>query len=486
MLALLAGVAAVVGSYALAGFTPAYVVAPVDAWLQRVMPGVVVTFAIETLGSLGQQLNLLTATGLVALVFAALARAALYVAAGARSDALAVVATAGLAWGGSFALTGALGPAAGAGLAAGGTVAVGALADGRGLHAGGDADPDRGRRRTIAALAGVVGVGSVSMLRNGLPVPSEDEGGGDVEISEGAQADLDLADERSLGVDGIEPLISESFYNVDINSVDPQVDAEEWSLSITGAVEEEITVDMDDIREMESRREFVTLRCVGENLNGKKMDTALWTGVDVRDLLERAGVDSDCECVMLRAADDYFEEFPLAAFDDGHGMLAYEMNGAPLPRSHGFPLRALVMGHWGEINVKWLDEIELLEREADGYWEQRGWHGTGPVHTVAKLHAVNDLDDGRKRVAGHAYAGVRGVSAVEVSTDGGDSWSNARLSEELPGEDVWRQWAYDYEPPGGQHEVVVRAIEDGGTVQTEEEMGSFPNGPTGWVSQTVR
>jgi DMSO/TMAO reductase YedYZ molybdopterin-dependent catalytic subunit len=225
----------------------------------------------------------------------------------------------------------------------------------------------------------------------------------------------------------------------------------------------------------------VTLRCVGERLNGRKMDTALWTVVPMTDLLDRAGVGENC-CVMLRAADDYYEEFPVAALRDG--VLAYRMNGESLPRKHGAPVRALIPGHWGEINVKWLTEIEILDEPAEGYWEERGWHGTGPVNTVAKLHAVN-RQNGVIEVAGHAYAGTRGVSAVEVSTDGGDTWAEATLSERLPGDDVWRQWAYEYESPGTGHEVVVRAREADGTLQPSDRTDAFPSGPTGWVSREL-
>jgi hypothetical protein len=198
---------------------------------------------------------------------------------------------------------------------------------------------------------------------------------------------------------------------------------------------------------------------------------------------------------MLRAADDYFEEFPMSALRGG--FLAYRMNGDPLPRGHGHPVRALIPGHWGEINVKWLTEIEVLEEEVDGYWERRGWHGTGPVNTVAKLHSVSKTDAGVK-VGGHAYAGTRGIDRVEVSTDGGDSWTEATLSEPLPGavdaatgeslrevaEDAWRMWQYEYDR-SEPHEVVVRAVDGTGTVQTEEEQKAFPRGATGWVSQQV-
>ena len=295
---------------------------------------------------------------------------------------------------------------------------------------------------------------------------------------------LQEASEKSLDVEGLEPLVSEDFYEVDIAAVNPDLSADDWTLSFTGAVAEGKSIDYQTLTAMAPEHRFVTLRCVGETLNGHKTDNALWTGVPIAPLLADLDLQSGCECVMLRAEDDYYEEFPLAALE--RGFLAWGMNGRDLPRGHGFPVRALIPGHWGEINVKWLTEIEFLDRETDGFWEERGWHGTGPVNTVAKLWAVNHLDGGRIQVGGHAYAGTRGVDAVEVSIDGGATWTDATLSEQLPGEDVWRQWAYEYDSPGAPHEVVVRAVDGTGEVQSAEQRPAFPNGPAGWVSQRVQ
>jgi DMSO/TMAO reductase YedYZ molybdopterin-dependent catalytic subunit len=386
--------------------------------------------------------------------------------------AAAGLAVAGLVW----LLTRALGSATGAALAAAAVLALTAAAERS--HAG-VLPTDTARRGVLAAVAGTAAVG-VFAGRRGLMGRSR----GRQPLPPGEARDLlREARAKSLDVEGLEPLVSDHFYQVDINSVDPTVDPEEWTLSITGAVDEEVTIDYEELRAMESREEFVTLRCVGESLNGRKTDTALWTVVDVKPLLERAGAPEEC-CVMLRAADGYFVQFPREALETG--MLAYGMNGRDLPRGHGAPVRALIPGHWGEVNTKWLTEIEVIDEPVDGYWEKRGWHGTGPVETMAKLHVTNLLTDGRVEVAGHTYAGTRGIERVEVSTDGGETWTDAELSDPLPGEDVWRQWVYRYDPPDEPHEVVVRAVDGEGTLQPEEESGAFPSGPTGWVSQTVR
>jgi len=503
LIAVFAAVSAVAGSYAAVGFTPAFVASPLERYLARQMPGIVVSYAIQYLGSLGQQLNLVTAVGLVVATFAVVTRLALEIGNTQRSDIVSIILTgAGVLLLGTV-ITGSL--LSGGGSALGSALALAIGSASAAVPTDGDTNP--GRRRVLASLGTAAGVGAVAAAlsswqsdADSATGPESDNGAPSVptDASAEVQTALQTASDRSLDVDGLDPLVSDDFFNVDINAVDPDIRAESWALSVTGAVEDEVHVNMDDIRSMDSRSEFFTLRCVGESRNGKKMDNALWTGVPIMDLVEQANPDSDCDCVMLRAADDYFEEFPIAALNGG--MLAYEMNGRDLPRSHGYPLRALVPGHWGEINVKWLTEIEILDREAEGYWEKRGWHGTGPVNTVAKIHAVNDLDDGRTQVGGHTYAGTRGIAAVEVSTDGGDTWNEARLSDPLvddpvdhdgaPGQtphspDVWRQWSYEYEPPGGTHEVVARAIESDGTVQPNEETNAFPGGPSGWVSKTL-
>mgnify|MGYP000663298235 CR=1 FL=1 len=508
--ALAAGVTGVLGAFGLVGFTPAFPVAPVESLLSRLMPGAVVTFAITVLGDVGQQLNLAFAGFLVVLLYAALVWVALGFRRQVNSPLMPVLGTVVLVWVGTAVLALDIMAASGAAAGAGLVVAVSEFAPAIGRFTGKPTTDGNGRRRALsalgtAAIAGAVGTAVGRTQTAGGPSGSGGSGGDspdpeEMDLTYDVEQHLTTAMERSFDVSGMEPSISEKFFNVSISSVSPAIAPPDWTLSVTGAVEEELELTYEDLQSMDHEHRFLTLRCVGEQLNGHKMDNALWTGVPVAPIIQEASPTSDCECVMLRAeGDGFFEEFPLDALEPG--MLAYGMNGRPLPRDHGAPVRALVPGHWGEVNVKWLTEIEFLEREADGYWEQRGWHGTGPVKTVAKLHGKERREDGQVVVGGHAYAGTRGVSAVEVSTDGGDTWTEAELTERLPGAsgpaadvggggdsfaaDAWRLWRYAYDPPDGPHEVVVRAIEDDGTVQTREETGPVPDGPAGWVSETI-
>jgi DMSO/TMAO reductase YedYZ molybdopterin-dependent catalytic subunit len=504
-------------SFLLAGISRSWVVFAVAQTIFAFTPDAFVTFGIQNLGDLSQPLLVVGAVATATALFAsaALGVLALADAAGrARAETVFAVGVVQTLLG--FALTVSPLPSLAGGVA--GALVVGLA----GVETTTDEVERRGLLRSLGAAGVTLGLGGtlagyrVSRLSGNGSGQNSDESDRDPAVA----TLLDTAEERSLAVSGVEGLVSDSFYQVDINTVDPQVNWQEWSLSITGEVDEEVSVSLSELLEYDAEHRFVTLRCVGDKLNGGKMDTALWTGVPASVLLSEAGVpvggesettagqssvedDSAC-CVFLRAEDDYYQEFPLAAMEDA--LLAFKMNGSPLPNGHGAPVRVLVPGHWGEINVKWLSEIEVLTTEKQGYWEKRGWHGTGPVNTVAKLHGV-EKDGSTVMVGGHAYAGTRGISAVEVSTDGGDTWSEATLSDPLPdrvpadadiagddpsltdGEatDASRMWRYEYEADG-KHEVVVRAIEADGTVQPRKEGDGkpFPSGATGWVSKTVR
>ncbi|AZH24357.1 molybdopterin-dependent oxidoreductase [Haloplanus aerogenes] len=474
LVALAGGVAAVAGSYATVGDSPAFVAAPIANATVTLAPSVLVTFAITVLGDLGIKLAYVLGLGLTAVALGIVAGAARVAATRAgrplAGPVVATVAVGLVAAALSGSAASAVGAAVGTALVAT-VVTLGTAPDGESA-----ADSRRAVLAGVAALSvGVLAVGGRRVFRT----PPDDD---DLPpIPDDVAAMLDDAESKSLAVEGLEPLVSDHFYTVDIANVDPRPAREDWSLRIHGAVGQETTYTAADIDAMEHEHRFETLRCVGETLNGRKLDTAVWTGVPLMDLLAAADLQGDY--VMLRAADGFYEEFPVDALETG--FLAVGMNGRPLPRPHGAPARALIPGHWGEINVKWLTEVEILDEPATGYWEKRGWHGTGPVNTVAKLWAENRLDDGRMEVAGPAYAGTRGIERVEVSTDGGATWNDADLSDPLPADDVWRQWVYRYDPPDGAHEVVVRATDGLGTLQPRDERRAYPSGPSGWVSTTI-
>jgi DMSO/TMAO reductase YedYZ molybdopterin-dependent catalytic subunit len=480
--ALLAGLVGVAGSYAVAGYTREFVVAPIDALVVRATPGPIVAFLIENVGEQGHLLHIALSFGLAVGLLTGTALVGLLAARRLERPVVGVVLAGALAWGVTAAITVDPRLAVGASLPVALFAAVGAVP-----AAGSGHDPSR-RSALVSGASALAFVGvaaGLGRLASGSEGAAASDGEEPAEMDEEVAALVDEADDKSLEIAGDVPgLVStfEEFYNVDIAEFDPDLSAGDWSMTVTGEVGEEREVTLEDLRELPTERRFVTLRCVGEDLNGHKLDNAVWTGTPIKPLLDEVDPEGECGCAMLRAEDDYFVQFPVEALEDA--FLAWGMNGRSLPQSHGHPVRVLVPGHWGETNVKWLSEVELLDEEMDGYWEQRGWHGTGSVNTVAKLWSTTTLDGGNIELAGHAYAGTRGIERVEVSTDGGDTWTDAELSEPLPGDDVWRQWRHEFEP-GGVHDVVVRAVDGEGNLQTEEQSDSFPSGASGWVSQTI-
>jgi DMSO/TMAO reductase YedYZ molybdopterin-dependent catalytic subunit len=171
-------------------------------------------------------------------------------------------------------------------------------------------------------------------------------------------------------------------------------------------------------------------------------------------------------------------------------LLAWEMNGAPLPNRHGYPLRVVVPGRFGEQSPKWLTRIELLDHSAKGFYQRQGWYA-GPVYTISR---IDNPGKGARAAAGQpvlahgvAYAGTRGIAAVELSTDAGATWQPAQLDSALSPE-TWALWSYTWTPSAsGPTTLIVRATDGTGAPQITRVQGTVPNGGTGLhhVSVTV-
>jgi len=335
LVAVLAGVSGVAGSYAVAGYTRQFIVAPIDALVVRLTPGRLVAFVIETIGEGGHLLHIALSVGLAVGLLGGISLLGIRLADRLTRSTLGIVLAGGLAWAVTAAIT------------ADPSLAIGAAAPvvvftALGVGAEDAIEHKPARRRVIASAAVFIGVAAgVGRL--------VDAGGDEVStepVSEAVADRLQQADVQALDIDGDVPgLVSEigEFYNVDIAEFDPEVPADDWSMTITGAVGEDVTVSYDELTAMPTEHRYVTLRCVGEDLNGEKMDTAVWTGTPIKPLLDEADPGGACGCAMLRAEDDYFVQFPVDALEDG--FLAWEMNGQPLPQSHGHPVRVLVPGH---------------------------------------------------------------------------------------------------------------------------------------------
>ena len=291
------------------------------------------------------------------------------------------------------------------------------------------------------------------------------------------------------------------FYRIDINPIVPQVDSKSWNLTIKGLVEKPLTINYDQIKSMPSVEEYVTLECISNKIGGDLISTALWKGVRLSQLLQKAAIKPNVKYVVFRCADGYDVGIPIEKSQMEGTILAYDMNYAPLTPKHGFPVRAIVPGLYGMMNPKWITEIELVDSVYEGYWQRLGWRNnaednTGstiliPDHAPARqrFRKLDETDDtsygGKVPIAGIAFAGNRGISKVEVSTDGGTTWKTAQIKDPLS-QYTWVLWTAGYVPPNKEnYKIVVRATDKTGNTQTTEMSPPFPNGATGYHTITA-
>jgi DMSO/TMAO reductase YedYZ molybdopterin-dependent catalytic subunit len=280
---------------------------------------------------------------------------------------------------------------------------------------------------------------------------------------------------------------SDDFYRIDTALLTPQVDASGWELRIHGMVDRPFTLSYDELLGLDSVEVPVTIQCVSNEVGGHLVGNAVWQGVPLADLLERAGVQDRAEQVFSRSTDDWTCGFPLADAVDGRtALVAYAMNGEALRAEHGYPARLIVAGLYGYVSAtKWLREIELTRWDGvDGYWVPRGWSKRGPIKTASRIDVPNgSVTAGAQPIAGVAWAPDRGIARVEVQVDDGP-WRECRLGR-TANDDTWVQWWLDWDATPGSHTVRVRATDRAGVTQTDERRAPAPDGATGWHTRTV-
>lgn len=281
---------------------------------------------------------------------------------------------------------------------------------------------------------------------------------------------------------------NDDFYLVAIDpsfrpGVDPSTVERAWRLDLVG-LDRTAALGYRDLVSMRSVEVVKTFECIGNEVGGDLIGNAKWRCVPLRDVLapvlpdRRTGLT-----VMFHGLDEYYESVSIERALDEQSFIATSMNGEPLPAGHGFPARVLLPDLYGMKQPRWLTKIEILDiPETTGYWERRGWASEVPVKTMSRLdvpprQAV--LAEKRYTLTGVAYAGARRIEKVEVSVDGGVSWTEARLTSESLAS-AWALWAYEWTPPvSGGYTLLCRATDEAGAVQTAKARGSFPDGASG-------
>jgi DMSO/TMAO reductase YedYZ molybdopterin-dependent catalytic subunit len=309
----------------------------------------------------------------------------------------------------------------------------------------------------------------------------------------------------------------------------PHVDVTGWKLDLGGHVSRPISLSLEELKERPRTSIAVTLECAGNGrsrysprpLSQPWIEEAIghaeWSGTPLSPLLDEAGIEDGAVEVLFTGLDRgvqgevehaYERSLPLDEARRPEMLLAYEVNGQPLPPQHGFPLRLIVPGWYGMTHVKWLDSITVLTEPFEGYQQTKQYRTKvtdeedgEPVTRMLPRSlmippGIPDFPD-RKRfleagpceLEGRAWSGWAPITRVEVSTDGGDTWEDAALDDPV-GEHGWLRWAYRWDgATPGEHELVSRATDGAGNTQpdvVEWNTGGYVNNAPQRVAVTVR
>ena len=257
-----------------------------------------------------------------------------------------------------------------------------------------------------------------------------------------------------------------------------RVNAEKWQLNIKGAVKTPLTLTLQDILQAPQEDFHLTMECIGNPAGGNLIGNALWTGTPLLPFLRQAGVDSSVQEFALKGADWYETTLPVDDVMRADVRLVHRMNKEPLTADHGYPVRLLVPGHYGQKQPKWIVEVEAIAQPKTGFWENQGWSNTAEIPTHALMRQVQstrvwnrqnqvnvsrDGETGWQKgvlLAGVALDRSSPIQAIEVSTDNGISWSPTDQNRpNSPHE--WTLWRYLWKPQQpGKYTLLARAKSD--------------------------
>ena len=332
--------------------------------------------------------------------------------------------------------------------------------------------PPIGRRALILSGLGVlVAGGGVALLRK---------------LYRAAAFSYDGTQYKGRIVQPITP--NELFYCVTKNVIDPSVDEDLWHLEVNGLVQNPKAYRLQDLEAFAKVEQETTLMCISNGLDAGLMSNAVWKGIPLADFLQPAGPLADARRVRFYGVDNYTDTIPIEKALEPTTLLAVQMNGEELADRHGYPMRAIVPGYFGEKHVKWLTRVELTGADAKGFYEAQGW---GPDFTVPNRSRIDvpdhdsrfslgQLNGASIQIKGVAFGGDRGISRVEISDDDGETWADAKI--DYPGTKLtWALWSYNWQPDGpDDYTVVVRATDGEGEVQEFDEDRGWFSGVTGF------
>jgi DMSO/TMAO reductase YedYZ molybdopterin-dependent catalytic subunit len=271
----------------------------------------------------------------------------------------------------------------------------------------------------------------------------------------------------------------------------PQISSDAWNLDIGGLVAKPLKLSYSDLLLMDPVRLPCTMECAGNLSGGKGVGNALWAGVSLANLLKQAGTKHEASYVIFHGADSgggedlapgthFARAIPLEKAMTDSNILAYEMNGSPLPAEHGFPLRALIAGWYGMDSVKWLTRIEVTDQPFQGYFQQKHYVATsrdGGIRPITRMLVSSkflrpsqdeEIRERIYRVEGVAWAGEAKIAKVEFRSGAKEAWNSTTLST-TSSPYVWTRWSCEWRIPApGKYTLEVRATDDTGASQPSE------------------
>lgn len=285
-------------------------------------------------------------------------------------------------------------------------------------------------------------------------------------------------------IDGIPITSNEDFYTVWYSSGDVPKPPPDWKLTLKGEVERPLVLTLDQLKAMPAVEEMRTLECISNPVGGELISNALWRGVRLKDLLTQASMKSSARELKLESFDGYATSIPVELGMHDHSLLVYEMNGEPLPREHGAPLRCLWPGRYGMKQPKWIQTITLINTEFRGYWERQGWSNDAFVLPNSRIDSPQDLAviaTPTFTLSGIAYSSEEGIAKIEIGWDDPKEWQPAELTRG-PSPYTWTLWKWTGPALAtGRHTLYARVTDQSGRVQSRGQTfnllgGTFPNG----------
>lgn len=255
----------------------------------------------------------------------------------------------------------------------------------------------------------------------------------------------------------------------------PQLDAEKWQLKIGGEVNQSIALTMQDVVNAQQEEFYLTMECISNPASGKLIANAHWTGTPLLPFLQKAGVKESAIEFVMKGADWYETTLPVAEIMRPEVRLVHQMNGQPLTPDHGYPVRILIPGHYGQKQPKWIVGIDAIAKRKTGYWENQGWSNTAEIPTHSLMKQVQDARVWNQQhqvtltrdrwsqgvlIAGIALDRSTPIKSIQVSTDNGSTWQTAEQNHpESPHE--WTLWRYRWKASqAGQYTLMARATSE--------------------------